>query len=63
MILCNVYLCGNADVALRSSDLLVTKFDSTGRLVWQHRYDGILGESDAGFSLALKEIHQRLAVG
>lgn len=51
---CNVYLCGNADVALRSSDLLVTKFDSTGRLVWQHRYDGILGESDAGFQLSLE---------
>jgi hypothetical protein len=52
---CNVYLCGNADVALRRSDLLVAKYDSTGRLVWQHRYDGILGESDAGFHITLED--------
>lgn len=52
---CNVYLCGNANVGLRTSDILLAKYDSTGRMLWHHRYDGGLGQSDAGFHISLQD--------
>ncbi len=48
---CNVYMGGNYNVALRSSDMLIQKYDSTGIRKWEYIYDGMLTMSDAVFHM------------
>jgi hypothetical protein len=49
---CNVYLGGNYNVAIRSSDMLIQKFDSTGKKKWEYIHDGMLSMGDAVFHMA-----------
>ena len=43
---CNVYFSGVTNSTQRTSDIIVQKYDSTGRLKWKQTYDGIFNERD-----------------
>ena len=45
---CNVYLTGTSNNGPHTSDILIQKYDSTGRLKWQVIYDGKLSQNDNG---------------
>lgn len=49
---CNVYVGGTYNVAVRSSDMLILKYDSTGHKMWEYLYDGMLSMGDAIFNMA-----------
>jgi len=48
---CNVYMGGNYNMAIRSSDMLIQKFDSSGLKKWEYIYDGMLSMGDAVFHM------------
>ncbi len=49
---CNVYVGGNYNAGIRTSDMLIQKYDSSGNRKWEFVYDGMLGMSDAVFQMA-----------
>lgn len=49
---CNVYMAGSYDVSMRSSDMILQKYDSSGTRIWEYIYDGMLSMRDAAFHLA-----------
>ena len=49
---CNVYMGGNYNMAIRSADMLIQKFDSSGNKKWEYIYDGMLSMGDAVFHMA-----------
>ncbi|MBP6335432.1 MAG: hypothetical protein KA444_08170, partial [Bacteroidia bacterium] len=49
---CNVYVGGNYNVAMRTSDMIIQKYDSSGLKKWDYVYDGTLSMGDAVLHLA-----------
>jgi hypothetical protein len=49
---CNVYICGTANNGMHTADILVQKYDSSGKKKWQLIYDGVLNQSDAGLHIS-----------
>ena len=49
---CNIYVGGNYNMSVRSSDMIIQKFDSTGKKKWEYIYDGMLNMGDAIFHMA-----------
>jgi hypothetical protein len=48
-----IYATGRANATAGSSDLLVAKFSSTGRLLWRRVYNGPAGGFDVGRAIAV----------
>jgi hypothetical protein len=44
----NVYVCGAVNIGLHSADIMVMKYDQTGKKKWQNVYSGQLMQSDFG---------------
>lgn len=44
---CNVYITGNCNTAPHSSDILIQKYDSSGKVKWTEIYNGVFAENDA----------------
>lgn len=49
---CNVYFSGVTNSTQRTSDIIVQKYDSTGKLKWKQSYDGIFNERDVSNLIA-----------
>jgi hypothetical protein len=45
---CNIYIVGTSNNGPHSSDILVQKYDSSGKNKWDMIYDGILKQKDVG---------------
>jgi hypothetical protein len=52
---CNLYSTGIVNGGLHSSDILVMKHDSSGKVKWLHRYDGRRSDNDAGRCITLDD--------
>lgn len=52
---CNVYVCGNINVAIRTSDIIVMKFDSLGIPRWNYVYDGAQHEVDMATDISVDD--------
>ncbi len=48
---CNVYVGGTYNSSLRTSDMLIQKYDSAGERKWEYIYDGTLSMGDAVFHM------------
>jgi hypothetical protein len=52
---CNIYVTGNVNAGPHSSDIIVQKYDSTGKKKWQIIYNGIMSENDASTLIDLDD--------
>ena len=49
---CNIYCGGIYNASLRTSDMVIQKYDSSGTKKWEYIYDGTLSMGDAIFNMA-----------
>jgi len=49
---CNIYIGGIYNASLRASDMVIQKYDSSGKRMWEYIYDGTLSMGDAIFHMA-----------
>ncbi len=52
---CNVYVCGTVNNGPHTADIILQKYDSTGKRKWQLVYDGLLSQNDAGIYLSMDD--------
>ncbi|HRH65880.1 MAG TPA: hypothetical protein PLU53_06250 [Bacteroidia bacterium] len=55
---CNIYIAGNCNSAPHSSDILVQKYDSSGKEKWTVVYNGVFAENDAAACMAMDDSSQ-----
>lgn len=52
---CNVYLTGNCNTGQHSSDILIQKYDSSGKGKWSLIYNGVFAENDAASCMVIDD--------
>jgi hypothetical protein len=60
---CNIYALGTINAAPHTSDIIVVKYDSSGRMAWNRLVDGDRSDNDAGIRIIRDDSSRCIVTG